>query len=462
MKPVPIKKLLKYILIGYVLFAVLSCILLPLLGGRVGTPTPQRPAAVGTERAAIIDDNNQALLYRLRVIEEADEQIILSTYSFQDDYSGRAMIAALKQAADRGVKIQVLVDGINGQRLTLTSRSFRSLACMDNVEVRLYNPINLLTPWRTNYRLHDKYLIADNDVYILGGRNTKDLSLYNANKKQDIDRDVLVVEETDDVGNSIHRVQDYFHSVWDLPCCKTIRYKQTDAQKAVFQELDTQYADMQIMLPHVFTPTDWNAHTIPVNQIHFLSNPPQCYNKAPLLWDSLMEIFRQSDHVLLQTPYIVCSDEMYHDIAKLTAGGTQLQILTNSPKSGANAFGCSDYMNQKPNILRTGAEVFEFSANRSIHGKTALVDDHLSIVGSFNTDMRSAYLDTETMLVIDSPEINAQLRETMGECIIRSSHVLPDGSHTDGELYTPAELPLWKTLYYSILRVFSYPLRHLV
>ena len=118
-------------------------------------------------------------MWRLRLIESAKENIMLSIFDFRDDNSGQDMMAALLNAADRGVKVQILVDGINGTLYLKGSRNFRELTSHENVEVKLYNPITLIKPWKNNYRMHDKYLIADDFAYILGGRNTDDLFLGN-------------------------------------------------------------------------------------------------------------------------------------------------------------------------------------------------------------------------------------------------------------------------------------------
>lgn len=99
--------------------------------------------------------------------------------------------------------------------------------------------------------------------------------------------------------------------------------------------------------------------------------------------------------------------------------------MTNSVEGGANLFGCADYLGQKEKILGCGVEVYETLCGHSLHTKAVLVGDRLSVIGSFNMDMRSAYLDTELMLVIDSPEINAQLRGVIADYQASSRLVRP-------------------------------------
>lgn len=142
-----------------------------------------------------IEDTDSALLWRLQLIESAEREVIFSTFDLRADGSGQDLMAALYGAAQRGVRVRVIVDGLNGFLHLQNSGVLRALAAEENVEVRFYDPIDLLRPWKLNYRLHDKYLIADGSKYILGGRNSNDLFLGSYQENQNIDRDVLVVSD---------------------------------------------------------------------------------------------------------------------------------------------------------------------------------------------------------------------------------------------------------------------------
>ena len=91
-------------------------------------------------------------------------------------------------------------------------------------------------------------------------------------------------------------------------------------------------------------------------------------------------------------------------------GQIPVEIITNDVASGANPWGCTDYLNQKEKIHATGVKVYEFMGKHSCHTKAVLIDDRMSIVGSYNMDMRSTYQDTELMLAVDSKELNAVIR----------------------------------------------------
>ena len=129
------------------------------------------------ERARIISDNGEALSERIRLISQAKEELILSTFDFDADNSGKALLAALLDAAKRGVHVSLLVDGISYATGILGNSWFQALMAQENVEFKVYNPLNPLKPWKFMGRLHDKYLIADRTAYIQGGRNCYDFFL---------------------------------------------------------------------------------------------------------------------------------------------------------------------------------------------------------------------------------------------------------------------------------------------
>ena len=146
------------------------------------------------EKILCIDNNLDALIWRLRVIEAAQKELVFVTFDTEDDLSGRALMAALLHAAERGVKIRVLIDGISGRLHQKKNDCFAVLANAQNVEARFYNPLTMKNRRAASYRMHDKYLIVDDYLYILGGRNSNDLFLGNFRDKYNVDRDILVYE----------------------------------------------------------------------------------------------------------------------------------------------------------------------------------------------------------------------------------------------------------------------------
>ena len=183
----------------------------------------------GNERVAYINDNNDALLYRLHMIENAKEEIILSTFDFNPSQSGKNVMAALIQASKRGVSVKVIVDGCHGFIDMYGNDYFQALASYPNISVRIYNTINLLKPYDIQARLHDKYVIVDNKMYLLGGRNTTNLFLGDYSSSKNIDRELFVYNTKEDKNSSLSQLRTYFESVWVLPDSKDyLCQKETD------------------------------------------------------------------------------------------------------------------------------------------------------------------------------------------------------------------------------------------
>lgn len=414
----------------YLLCAALTAILIPLpqkeSSGELWRQYEARLDTVAAqERVMTIEDSDSALLLRLQLIESARRDLIFSTFDLRADESGQDVMSALCAAAERGVQVRMIVDGLNGFLHLQGDATLRALAASENVEVRFYDPVDLLRPWKLNYRLHDKYLIADGERYILGGRNTSDLFLGSYQEKRNIDRDALVVSNGSE-NSSVRQLAAYFESVWSQPENRTIKGRASEKTGALHERYESLRE-----------------------------------NKSPELWDTLCRLMEQGDDVLLQTPYLICNRAMYGDLAHL-AGERQVRILTNAVETGANPSGCADYLIEKRTILSCGLDVYEAVSGQSLHTKTILIGNNLSIVGSFNADMRSAYLDTELMLVIESESFNDVLRQAEAPYIARSRLVLHDGSTACGAQFEETALPPLKRALYRVLSVALRPVRHLL
>lgn len=461
---VPVKKIV--ITVCLCCFAyVLCCILIPpLLNTNQENVAIQSMTESTGERICVIDDNSDALYWRLNLIDSAKEEIIFSTFDFRDDNSGQDMMAALYHAADRGVHIRILIDGVIGKMKLWNSDNFKALIAHENVEGKFYNPAKLTALWRINYRLHDKYLLIDDTAYILGGRNTNDLFLGNYSEEFNIDRDVFVFRDTPDSNSSVMAVREYFEEVWALNENQALAYNADRKKiKSSADFLTEHWESLREELGCLFADIDWYAETIPTEGISFLTNGAEPYNKNAYLWNTLFALMLSGDEsIMVQTPYIICDKSMYSALEAVCRSVDSVTIITNAAESGANPWGCSDYLNQKNTILNTGVTIHEWSGRQSIHTKTILIDDQISIIGSFNLDARSTYLDTEIMLVIRSSDLNAELRSQIKEMESESKRLYPDGTEILGACYVPAEMSFGKSLLYFAMHILIRPFRYLL
>lgn len=205
----------------------------------------------------------------------------------------------------------------------------------------------------------------------------------------------------------------------------------------------------------------WTDGTFSANKITLISNGTSAGNKEPRILYTIEQLTEGADSVAIQTPYIICSKPMYRTLTRI-AKDSDVSIYINAVARGSNPWGCTDYLNNKKKVLGTGAVVYEVMNEYAIHTKAVLIDDNLSVIGSYNLDMRSTYLDTELMLVIDSPELNAHIRSTLANYAEKSIFVSPDGTESVGAAYIDRTLSRKKKILYGILRVVTIPFRHLL
>ena len=228
-----------------------------------------------------------------------------------------------------------------------------------------------------------------------------------------------------------------------------------------YQSLEMRYASLKEKYTDIEDYSSWQEDTIPANKITLVNNGTHAGPKTPLVLQTIRYLAQNAENVTIQTPYVICNGYMYDTLNEI-ASHAQLKIILNAVEKGSNPWGCTDYLNQKKKILNTGADVYELMNEVPVHTKAVLLDDRLSVVGSYNLDMRSTYLDTELMLVIDSKELNQQIQSTEGTYIEKSKEVLSNGQETEGAQYETKELNWQKKLFYGVLRIIIRPLRQLL
>lgn len=494
-----IKKCLKYtrkILISLLLIVVLVNILAPLFCRKPDKGYEEKLKQItftqeipGEERIRCIDDNEEALLWRLRMIGTAKKSIVLSTFDLRADDSGTDLLAALNHAAQKGVKIQLLIDGIYQQLFLNGSREFQALAALEDVQVGVYNPVTPGNLLRLNYRMHDKYLIIDGEMYLLGGRNSNDIFLGDKTTGINVDRDILVYDTSKGQGKSLQELETYFQQIWDEECVAgknkekpedseensdmqiltgTDKASESERDEKLsgkyekeYQSLKERYNSLQKKYPDMDTYNSWEKDTMAVNKITLIHNGTQAAPKTPQVLQAIHYLSKDARQITIQTPYVICNRYMYEVLDEISSHA-KLRIVLNAVEKGSNPWGCTDYLNQKKKILSTGADVYELMNEHAVHTKAVLIDDRLSVVGSYNLDIRSTYLDTELMLVIDSRELNQQIQDTEDIYYEKSKEVLSNGQETEGTQYKEKVLDWKKKIFYGVLRILIRPLRQLL
>lgn len=420
---------------------------------------------ISGERARVIDDNGEALDERIRLISQAKDSIILSTFEMRTDQSGKDMLSALIDAAQRGVDVKMIIDGVAHMTRMIDNDDFMALSTLENAQIKIYNPLTFIKPWQLMGRMHDKYLIVDDYAYILGGRNTYDYFLGDHGGYKNYDWDVLVYQQEKDSSHSLYQLLDYFDQIWNLPICQ-LYHDETIVDFHVLasrQILLDRYDQMKREKPERFININYQEYTLPTHHIELIHNPIDENIKEPIVYYTLTQLMLQAKkEVKFHTPYIICNDWMLERIKQVTHQVPQVTMMTNSVANNGNPFGAMDYQKNKAKILETGLGILEYDGGISYHGKCMTIDDRLSAVGSFNFDMRSTYIDTETMLIIDSEEVNDDLKLKMNHYEKEALKVVDEVSVSMDESHKMQDIGLLKQIELYIMQLLLGWLRFLM
>lgn len=378
------------------------------------------------EQVMMLDDCNASFVHRLNIIEKAEREILFTSYATHYGETTKLFFASLLKAADKGVKVKIILDakfsGMTGKGEEIKNM----LIAHDNIELYLFNEINLFKPQDLNISFHDKFLVVDNKYLIFGGRNVGD-KYYNPEsftKNLSLDREVLIYNKEPFANSAIQQVKEYFSDVLEASLCnhkdKLSNKKNKKAQKLKMIYLEN-YEIFLSEKPEIGT-LEYD-HLTPVNKITLITNPLEGRKKEPWLYYNLYLLAKNSEKMLIQSPYTILSKSNFKLLADICAT-TDVTLLTNSLASTPNLPAFSNYYFNRQNYLDLGLKIYEYQATTSsIHAKTILFDERLVVVGSFNFDERSIHLDTESMLVIDSPEFYQEAIEVLNLYLNQSIEV---------------------------------------
>jgi len=389
----------------------------------------------------LVTKSPDALLSRVVLADHAAHSLDLQYYIFANDATGRLLAQRLLAAADRGVRVRLLVDdAVNGDANDL----LRDLATHPKIEVRLFNPFRTLNPSlpskiaqfalegrRLNRRMHNKSFIADGWVAVIGGRNIGDPYFDAAEQGNFRDLDVLAI------GPVVHEAQNTFDAYWNSDAAVPVHalaQQPSTAEVAVARSKLLQDA-------RAFAQSDY-AQALLDN----LPEGPSADRRDRWLWgdaqlvaDSPQKVEVQHDDPALRigprlrnvfdaaahevdviTPYFVPGKRGTQYFVDLTQRGVSVNILTNSLASTDEPAVHVGYSRYREPLLAGGVHLFELrpqpgepqpataggtSAGDSLHAKAAVVDDRYVFVGSMNMDQRSKLLNTEMGVIIDCPEL---------------------------------------------------------
>ncbi|KVO59277.1 phospholipase [Burkholderia ubonensis] len=406
----------------------------------LAAPVAARPGESGFR---LLADGAAALQMRIALARAATRTLDMQYYIATEDTTGKLLLGAALYAADRGVRVRMLVDDLNFRDI---DRVMAALNTHPNIEIRVFNPfgasqrdvmqrtaIFFTRIDRFTRRMHNKAMIADNQIAIVGGRNLGDEYFSASPTLQFRDLDVLAA------GPVTHDISASFDAYWASGSSYPLRVlnhqtfdpKELDAMRDELRAHWRENAEPYNAKPLNATPLAqqiargelglvWAPAEFEADAPDKVAQPTDGYVSPPMR--RLAELIRAAQHEFLAfSPYFVPHDAGVKILGDTTARGVRVAILTNSLAATDAVAVQAGYGPYRVPLLRHGVELYEYKARpgrprllgsrsrASLHAKAYVIDREILVIGSMNLDPRSTHLNTELALVIHSPALAQQV-----------------------------------------------------
>ncbi len=418
----------------------------------------------------LLGDGLDAFVARAVFARLAERSIDVQYYLYHADLVGRLLTDQLLQAADRGVRVRLLVDDMD-----LTGRDFKVAAADShpNLEIRIFNPFSRKTGRISQFvtragsvtrRMHNKSFTVDGQVTILGGRNI-------GNEYFEADPDLAFADlDVVAVGPAAREVSSAFDLYWNselaYPVSALVDEPPTPDEVQQLREQLDDFAAAQAGSAYLTAlrnsglagklrddevQLSWGDAVVVYDQPEKLLHDPGRteFHLAPQLKPFLEGVDRE---LIIFSPYFVPGKQGTAFLTDLVTQGVRVRILTNSLASNDVSIVHSGYAKYRKPLLRGGVELHEMnkkltreerkemkgpmgSSKASLHAKSFVFDREQVFIGSLNLDPRAFVHNTEIGVVLASPEIAEGMGEWFDENVERLAFRLElerdeDGSDT--------------------------------
>ena len=427
-----------------------------------------RPEALrhpGLTGVSPLPDAHDAFASRVLLSMAAEKTLDVQYYIWHDDVTGMLLLRALYQAAERGVRVRLLLDDNGTAGL---DDDLAALATHPNIEIRLFNPFVVRQPkWlgyaydfsRLNRRMHNKAFIADNQALIAGGRNVGDEYFGASDGMLFNDLDVLLVGEV--VDSASRDFDRYWGSRSAYPVARILAAPPENAlagfvAKAEALKASPAAEDYQRVIAASRFVTGLMEGTLELEwvPVEMVSDDPakgldEAEPEGLLIHQMEAALGAPGESLLLVSPYFVPTADGTDAFRALRRQGVTVKVLTNSLAATDVAAVHAGYQKRRKALLKAGVELYELrrlspskrnesagpfgSSGSSLHAKTFAVDGERVFVGSFNFDPRSANLNTELGFLIHSEALASRIDAAFETVIPANAYAVKRDD--DGDLY---------------------------
>ncbi|WP_306423166.1 MULTISPECIES: phospholipase D family protein [unclassified Acinetobacter] len=415
----------------------------------------------------VLYDPLEALAARIELINKAEKSLDLQYYIWDNDKIGALALHAMIKAADRGVKIRLLVDDNNAKKM---EGIYMALDQHANIDVKLYNPYRfrhfrpvdmVLDLKRINRRMHNKSFIADNQIALIGGRNMSNQYYNVSDNYQFSDVDVMLVGAASD--EIIHSFDEYWNDDYAFPVRQLVNPRHYSLRfDSLKQQLDDYNQEATVVnyldlanRSHAFD--DWLNNKIQFDWVKaevVKDSPSKIKSKAKkeehLNFQLLNRLDKPEQSVDIVSAYFVPEKKGAERLKNLRADGVKVRVLTNSFQANDVPLVHAFYSKYRQDLLEHDVQLYEFLSRpdaenlntntkelaekskvslkglsrSSLHAKLMAIDEKQVFIGSFNFDPRSAYLNTEIGVLLNSPRLAKAVHYTMDENLSKYAYKL--------------------------------------
>ncbi|MNJ98491.1 putative cardiolipin synthase YbhO [compost metagenome] len=415
----------------------------------------------------------EALVARLRAVRAAEKSLDLQYYIWQDDLVGRILLGEIIKAADRGVRVRLLLDDLH---IGPYEDHLVIIDSHPNIEVRMFNPLanrvmRFLDIFRydeVNRRMHNKSFIADNELAIVGGRNIAN-EYYSASQEVNFsDFDVSLI------GPVVIQLSEQFDLYWNNNLAVPISVlNKKKVQLQDLRDLQKKFADFE--KANRDTPYAQSLFATDLNQMLMTQGNPFLYwglaeavyddpekisgkvtARVPLLSQSFAADHPIEKDILLVTPYFIPGKEGVEYLRKLRKQGVRVRVLTNSLAANDVTVVFSGYKKYRKDLLRMGVELYELKprakplgskkrflgtsgGRMGLHAKIYVLDQTNIFVGSLNLDPRSFNLNSEMGVFINAPSFAEDLDTQLSQNLLSIAYKVDFKKDSDDLKWTTEE-----------------------
>jgi cardiolipin synthase C len=456
-------------LLLFLVLAISGCATLPKHVDKIPTVALPNPATTSLGRMVaaeevgknlsgirLLTSGEEALAGLIALADHAERTLDIQYYIIHEDDSARILLHHVRQAADRGVRVRLLVDDFNTAG---EDRRFMHLGAHANVEVRVFNPFpgGRSATWtrllasvndipRINHRMHNKLFVADNALAITGGRNIGNEYFTRGQRSNFIDLDVVAA------GTIVRELSASFDAFWNSKYAYPIASlaSPVSAEPASPQVLDrvavpgSNWLGAQLDSGH--TQLTWVPATVLADGPAKIASETSPDEEVTIAHNLVALMRSAKQELIVISPYFVPGKDGVALFAKLVDQGVRIRILTNSLASTDSPLVHNGYSRYRVALLKLGVELSEVrpklgqkrarfhpfrSSNASLHAKALVIDQKTVFIGSMNMDARSARTNSELGLVMRSAEIARQVTSLLDDISADGSYKLQLADHGD-------------------------------